>query len=731
MKNNVNITINNKKCSGCFACKDICPSNAIELEQAEDGFIYPSIDDTKCINCGLCLSTCPSFSSQNIETSSFKTYYFKSVDKEVKDSTSGGFFYEAAKNIINQNGVIYGSALVELKAKHIRVTSLDEIKQMQGSKYIQSDTANIYQQVAQDLLKGSLVLFSGTPCQCNALKLFLGIRNISFGKLYNIAIACHGVPSQFSFDAYIKNYIERIYSKQVKHYYFRNKSAGSNNIKVIFSDGSDLAMNRKDDPYNILFANNTSLRNSCVHCEAKHNISADILMADFWGIEHIDTSIEKPGSLILSFTNKGDELLKAYFGKNNILIKEEKSPNPHNQNPSLFHSVTRCSDTKNKAWYKNYFSSFKNEEKKAVSTTSLASKLLKQKDDTIYIVTIPDLLNYGNRLQNFALQTFLRENYPYQIYSLFKFGYGDRKRRIKNIIKDFVFYVRDIFTFLTVRSRKRFIARSFNRKYMRMKNYRTILGVKLLKNKAKYFIAGGDQVWNPEFPIFNYSTLYFAYPEQRLSYSASIGISVSEQAKKELANKTVDFVNISLREKGAMDIYKNHTSPRVDNNIDPVFLLTADEWRRSLNLKPISKRYIFVYHIGSKDDAFEKIVNQIQSERNLEVIYFSHSENNWNGTKYYKKNAKTFLNYLAEASLVITNSFHGFALSLVFNKENVVYTKSDNDMRFDSIKDILGITFKYSHNETCEINTYDWDLVNKNILSERKKSIMLFDELIK
>ena len=103
---------NNKyECSGCTACKAICPQNAISMVEDEEGFLYPKINEIKCINCGICRTICPNIkkSSNNNILEVYGVKHKKNLERET--SRSGGVFVAISDYILKQNGIVYGAKL--------------------------------------------------------------------------------------------------------------------------------------------------------------------------------------------------------------------------------------------------------------------------------------------------------------------------------------------------------------------------------------------------------------------------------------------------------------------------------------------------------------------------------------------------------------------------------------------------------------------------------------------
>ena len=296
-------------CSGCTACKTICPVNAIEMVRDEEGFKYPVINKEKCIECNICKDVCPNVKKSS-ENNMLEAYGAKLKDLESrKTSRSGGVFIALSDYILNQNGIIYGSALnKDFSVSHLRATTPSERDLFKGSKYVQSDMKDIINQVIQDLKSGKKVLFSGTPCQVSGL-LSVIPKEIQ-ENLFTIDLLCHGVPSNMVYEDFLK-YIEEKEKKKIKEFIFRDKSFGwSTHYETsIFEDGSKITTGI----FKSLFYGHNILRPACFKCNyANTNRPADISIADFWGIDKINPEFydEKGVSLAIINTKKGKSIFE-------------------------------------------------------------------------------------------------------------------------------------------------------------------------------------------------------------------------------------------------------------------------------------------------------------------------------------------------------------------------------------------------------------------------------------
>lgn len=323
---------NRQDCTGCLACMQACKQEAIHSEISDEGFAYPVIDNDKCVNCRACVKACPVLSLKPPYHYNDKSHCYSAYQKQInvrKRSSSGGIFYTLAKYILSQGGVVYGAAwTVGLHLKHIEADDEKTLEWLLRSKYVQSDTSEVYSKVKKRLDEGRKVLFCGTPCQVAAMKSFLSGKD--YDNLLLVDVICQGVPSPGIFKKYIDE-VEAKYHTKMVDVTFRSKKYGWRCglllLLLLCEDGRQIELKYRHNTYYRSFLRNYFIRESCFNCQFKtpnKGCFSDITLADFWRIGNnvpfkCDT-YESGVSAVLTNNNKGEQFFESI--KDDIVWEE-------------------------------------------------------------------------------------------------------------------------------------------------------------------------------------------------------------------------------------------------------------------------------------------------------------------------------------------------------------------------------------------------------------------------
>jgi coenzyme F420-reducing hydrogenase beta subunit len=302
-----------KECSGCAACANVCPKQAIEMLPDSEGFMYPVIDQSRCIGCRKCQDVCVFQTGYEIwleGRGDHQVYASRMLDLNRRmESQSGGAFTALADIILRDGGVVYGAAFEGVvRVVHNRVSTFAELGYLKGSKYIQSEMRDVYLCVKEDLSRGRKVLFSGTPCQV------AGIRRFFEGKsadlLFLCDLVCHSVASPKIWNEYLQ-YLSKKHHDKIISCMFRDKAAkgwSSHYESFTFKSGKKIL----ERFFARLFSSHYLFRPSCSVCiYANLNRVSDITLGDFWGIEELSPSFGETStgvSLVITHTSRGSAL---------------------------------------------------------------------------------------------------------------------------------------------------------------------------------------------------------------------------------------------------------------------------------------------------------------------------------------------------------------------------------------------------------------------------------------
>lgn len=372
------VICNHDKCTGCAACKDVCPKQCITMQPDDLDALHPVVDESICINCGLCEKTCPNNRELSYKLP-HKVLAAWSNDNEVRrTSASGGIACELYHYWIKNGGVATGVVFDRDEGCHfILLENESDIKAVQNSKYTFSDTAGIYKVVKQKLQAGISVLFIGVPCQVAGL---YGFLKKEYDNLTTVDIICHGMPPATYLEQHIKNiedkkkeYTCQLFFRDPKYYTYTYTFTLKNNNGKEFYNKKVLTR----DNYQLGYHRALIYRENCYSCNyAREERISDLTIGDFSGLGRFAPfEYDKHNvSCILENTDKGSALLKKLNGALSMferpaceafeVEKQLKSPSVKHSRRSIFEKVYR--KTRNYELASNI--ALKEEKKKAVKT---------------------------------------------------------------------------------------------------------------------------------------------------------------------------------------------------------------------------------------------------------------------------------------------------------------------------------------------------------------------------
>ncbi len=660
-------------CTGCGACFNACPADAIAMQPNEEGFLEPVIDGGKCINCGKCERTCPVLHPDYSNNKSPDCFAAWAADEIRRDSSSGGVFSVLADYVFENDGYVCGAAFdEEMELRHIITDSPADMPKLRGSKYLQSDSGYCYRKIKKLLLENKPVLFCGVPCQVAGLNNFLGKK---YDNLITVDLLCHGGISPLVFKRYLK---ECFPDRKVVDYKFRNKEYGwIATANAYFSDGTEYHNSRDNDLFYRAFTPCYAARKSCGTCKAAAlPRQGDFTLGDFWGCRDCNEEFDdgKGTSLVFVNNRKAARLLHKLKPNFPLLKKARLGYITEHTGQPLAHPFKKTTFMHDRFYFYLRHGTLE----KAVTYCE------KGKFD-VAIAGVWYGWNYGSVLTNYALYRYLRSlgllvlmiEKPCQ-----KPGSGDIELNPSLHSRAFALkhYGADI-------SRPRMPEEMWQ-----------------LNAFADTFIVGSDQLWHYNIERSSKGAFLLNFvsdSHKRIAYSTSFGHDKDYTPKEEFGRRKTQlkkFDHISVRESSGLDILGKYgvSGSKV---LDPVFIAERkifDELADSVDHG--GEKFIAAYIL---DPTPEKtgLIARISEKLGLPVkalIDGMPAKYNENKEKMglpivEKPSVEQWIHYFKNAEFIITDSYHGTCFSIIFKKKFIAIGNALRGLaRFNTIFDIIG-----------------------------------------
>jgi hypothetical protein len=355
------------------------------------------------------------------------------------------------------------------------------------------------------------------------------------------------------------------------------------------------------------------------------------------------------------------------------------------------------------------------------------------------IITLQYIDNYGSVLQAFATQRiiekfgynaeivdYVRENCTY------KYQKKEAYQRYRS--RNDIFSLPIIAKLLVCRWSRKILARNkafslFRSKYLKMSHpYTNFAELMQDPPAADIYVTGSDQVWNPEYNngvLPEYFLEFAPNNSNRIALSASIGVdTLAEDNRQEMSKYIQKYKGISVRESGAAELIKSMGYKNVVNVLDPTLMLDKDEWSKSFDLSSTSKKYVLLYQLNENADMVQ-FATQIANDKGIELYIISSTCRKAECKYHVFKNCPPdkYLDLIYNADSIITDSFHGTAFSLNFNKQVYIFNPPKYSDRLSSILRLTNTEYRNVKGNVKwdEIPGIDYEEVNMRLYEEREK----------
>lgn len=356
-------------------------------------------------------------------------------------------------------------------------------------------------------------------------------------------------------------------------------------------------------------------------------------------------------------------------------------------------------------------------------------------NEKIGILTFHKSINYGSVLQSWALSRVISKRFVVEIIDYepqnYEFLYANyRQWNSWNNIK----YNLKRMPLSSALNNQQQLFKKFRDKQLPLsrKKYNYNNGCDI-KEEYKGIVVGSDQVWNIRAkdcdPIF---FLPFNYSGNKVSYACSINDTdyTEKNLPSNLASEICDFDFISIREESGENKLEQFIAKqkKVYTLLDPTLLCNSSEYDSLLNDRIVDGKYIFLYNVWTSEVGIQAA--KFLSEKLNMPVYTIMTASNVKEINLLKKSGilvdtvrtspSDFLNFFKYASYIVTESFHGTAFSLIFEKPFVCVSNRTNDERLNNILTLVGLKDRYM--KLGELQTYDLKQeIDYEIVTEKKE----------
>ena len=642
---------NGALCTGCSACFNACPVEAIQMEKNQYGFEKATIQQDKCIHCDLCKKVCPVLHVDKSNKKNPTSYAIWADDEIRKHSAAGGAFPLLAKAILEKRGVVYGAAFKNVtEVHHIIATNEQELLALQKSKYVQSHIGYIYRDVQKKLQEGKDVLFSGCPCQVAGLKAYL---RKSYKNLFTVDLVCAGVPSS---QMLRESLADVGGADNVEYVDFRNKDLGwdCSQLTVYMKDKRKRILPINEVPWekqsqfevamHYYLAKNDACEN-CAFCDFPRQ--GDITIGDYWGIWLKDENWNdhKGTSMVLINSEKGQKLFDEIqggvkrveavpwqeFARNRLQPKVSFNPN-RQRFLSLYPQK-----------------SFNQAVKDAMSGWH-----------DIGLIGNWNASNYGSHLTHYALYRILT-GWNYSVLMIGSPQYAEWKNTGSLLFRKTPYPVWDMGK----------VAQTFQE----MMDFNHYCGK---------FILGSDQLFDGYIfeKLGEFSALeWVSDSKPKISYATSFGydeLRGSDSVVSRMGHGISKFDALSVREKSGVKIMKETFHKDAAFVLEPVFLPSVDVYEEIMqSAEPEIPKgpYILVYMLDPSEYK-ARYARMLAEQNGWEIVFIIDAAKKYIYTSNIMGCAskehvcvEDWLWYIKNSAMVITDSFHACCFSIVFHKQ--------------------------------------------------------------
>lgn len=645
-------------CMQCGVCEAVCPKSALSLVKNEIGNVVGFEVSEGCINCSLCSERCPI--NFTLPMKDAKECHATRVGN-AKRSSSGGVVTSIVKAFVEAGG--YACVSIEMEnctAKHVLTNDLSVVEKSVGSKYIVSDTIDVFPEIETKLKGGDKVLYVSISCQVAALYAYLGVE---YDNLYTIDLLCSANITKEVFQKHLAD-------RKATGYIHRYSGGVGSQSSIILTDGS-VATELSNDGMVPHRLERHICMTGCLKCQ-HHTCEriGDMTCGDYWGRFKYHSSLSDPVSLVMINSNRLSSFYNDLALDFDIVLTREQAKH------------SNCIDFEMQEDAEELNALYHNEFK----TKPLGA--IKRNRFDIELSACTTVPNYGSVLLSWSAYKYLTDC-----------GYSVRLNA-ENIGLKKGFDGSPTLAF--------------------QRGYGSVdIGV----GEAEVLLRTGDQQWNYEYNKDWYAEqLYRGRKGHKIAYGVSFGRAdggfVDGANIADFKDDFKSFNSIGVREDNDVQLLKN-VGVNAERVADCAFLLNKNDYEEVMSEPVIDGDYFVVYDLYGK---LSHVLRSLSDKYRIPVVYIGNYGTGYYNPIHKKigmnYKPEEFLRLVHDAKAVVTNSLHGVYFSMIFGVPVTVIQERTDDARFATLKNIYGINAHAEDYANLSKAYYDFSAVDNTIRRE-------------
>ena len=352
------------------------------------------------------------------------------------------------------------------------------------------------------------------------------------------------------------------------------------------------------------------------------------------------------------------------------------------------------------------------------------------------VITMHRVYNYGSILQTYATQKIIEERgleceiidyiSPFRAKKPLFLECPPQLDGKK--IKKLVYYIMKIPSFVL----KDLTFGIFIKKYLNISSKQYITNKDLIDDppQADIYITGSDQVWNSKYNHGIDGSYYLNFVDntvKKIAFVSSFGRdNLSEEEKKAVIPMLKKYDLISVRENNAVNILSDMGIKSICL-IDPTLQINKKDWEKIASKRKLKEKYLLLFLLYNEDNGATEYAVKIAKRKHLKIAKLSWELKCPTGVDFLfsHKKPQDFLSLFINADYVVTNSFHGVAFSINFNRQFTFVPRSEFNSRIENLLKITGLTRRivnFPNNYDPSDDEIEYDKVNQILGIERNKA---------